>query len=142
MFSALQNLSGWNLVKQKKWIEAKMHMSFMMELYQGQIDNNYWFLHEHPAGATSWKLEDVVKIMNQKGVVVTVADQCMYGLTTFDEDGRMVWARKRTRFMTNCLEIAEELNKKCDEAHDHQHLIDGRAGPVARYPEGLCKAVC
>ena len=142
MFSALQNLSGWNEDKQRRWIEAKMHITFMMELYQVQVDHGDWFLHEHSAGATSWRLEDVVAIMKQKGTIVTVADQCMYGLTTWGKDGKMAPARKRTRFMTNCAEIAEELDKKCDLSHSHQHLMGGRAGPAARYPEGLCKAVC
>ena len=44
--------------------------------------------------------------------------------------------------MTNSDEIARELNKKCDHKHVHQHLMDGRASAAARYPEGLCRAIC
>ena len=44
--------------------------------------------------------------------------------------------------MTNSDEIARELQKRCDGKHEHQQLISGRAGPAARYPEGLCRAIC
>ena len=44
--------------------------------------------------------------------------------------------------MTNSQCIADELNKKCDGSHEHQALVSGRAKDAARYPEGLCRAVC
>ena len=42
----------------------------------------------------------------------------------------------------NSPEILSELTRKCDERHRHQQLLGSRAGPAARYPEGLCRAIC
>ena len=44
--------------------------------------------------------------------------------------------------MTNSPAIAEELNKKCDKTHEHRHLMSGCAADAARYPKGLCEAIC
>ena len=49
---------------------------------------------------------------------------------------------KKTSFMSNSDEILSELTDKCDEQHRHQHLLGSRARPAARYPEGLCRAIC
>ena len=78
------------------------------------------------------------------GVTVQVADQCMYGLRTWgkDRNKKDTPARKRTKFMTNCPEIAEELRKRCSGRHIHQQLINGRAKEAGKYPEELCRAIC
>ena len=69
------------------------------------------FLHEHPAGASSWMLECVEAIRKLEGVTVTVADQCMYGLKTWSTNRHVADtpAQKRTRFMTNNRAIANRL---------------------------------
>ena len=51
-------------------------------------------------------------------------------------------AKKPTRFMTNSRSIGHELRRKCDRAHPHQPLVDGRAKDAARYPPALCRAIC
>jgi hypothetical protein len=67
----------------------------------------------------------------------------MYGLKTKGRNNKdMKPARKRTRFLTNSDEIAKELQRRCNEKHEHQPLTGGRAAEAARYPEGLCKAIC
>ena len=144
LFSQLQNLSGWGPDKQERWVEAVGHMRFVIDLYRRQMREGRLFLHEHPAGATSWGLEMVKKLLEEEGVFTTVADQCEYGLetTTQDRKGR-VPARKRTRFATNVWMIAQELGRKCSGTHDHGPLIgDKRASNAARYPQGLCEAIC
>ena len=80
MFSTLRNLSKWNEEKQRKWVEARVHIQFVCELYEEQIKGGRWFLHEHPAGASSWHLEEIKKIEQKHGVGISVADQCVYGL--------------------------------------------------------------
>ena len=85
----------------------------------------------------------VQDIAAQEGVKISIADQCMYGLKTWTAGGReMAQARKRTKFMTNCQGIHEELQTRCNNLHTHQHLINGRAKWAARYPSGLCQAIC
>ena len=51
-------------------------------------------------------------------------------------------AKKPTKFLTNSTAIAGELKVRCDKSHDHQTLIGGRAAAAARYPKGLCRAIC
>jgi len=144
MFSQLQNLSPWDDVKQANWKEAVEHIKFVISLYRLQVREGRLFLHEHPAGASSWGLKMVQDLMKEEGVVTSIADQCQYGLMTQAERTSGVTpARKRTRFMTNSIAVAEELSKKCQGGHVHTHLMGGnRASQAARYPQGLCEAIC
>ena len=141
MFSALQNLSPWSAEKEARLKSAERHLDFVCRLYEQQIHDKRWFLHEHPVGATSWRSEAVKKVMKMTGVQCVVADQCRYGLTTEVKRQKMP-ARKRTRFMSNSDEILTQLNKKCDGRHVHEPLLNNKAGPAAVYPDGLCKAIC
>ena len=38
--------------------KGRQHLKVCLELYQAQIDNGLYFLHEHPASASSWKLPE------------------------------------------------------------------------------------
>ena len=49
--------------------------------------------------------------------------------------------KKPTGFMTSSRCISEELDRKCDNSHQHIPLVGGRAAGAAIYPEGLCRAV-
>ena len=118
------------------------HLRFLGEVYQFQIDRGRVFLHEHPAGASSWKLGMMEKLRVQPGVEICTADQCMYGLTTQDDKGSTARARKTTKFMTNSHEIAKQLGRRRDNSHKHYPLVSGRAAAAAVYPQELCRAVC
>ena len=142
MFSTLQNLTAWTPEKGKRWVEARSHMKFMVEVYRKQLEAGRFFFQEHPARATSWGLREIRKLAASQGVFISQADQCMYGLNTWGPDGRKEPAQKRTRFMTNSQAISHQLRRKCPGAHRHQQLLGGRAQYAARYPEGLCKAIC
>jgi hypothetical protein len=54
-------------------------MRFVMELYEEQVKDGKYFLHEHPAWATSWQLGCVRRILAMERVDEVVADQCQYG---------------------------------------------------------------
>ncbi len=136
MFSRLQGLSPWNDRKQEKWVEAVAHIRFVVAIYRLQMRNGRWFLHEHPASATSWGLREVQQLRAENEVMAAEADQCMYGLKTNGPGGRMVPAQKPTRFLTNSWAIAGELNQKCDRSRTHQPLLGGRAGTGGRIPQG------
>ena len=146
MFSQMQNINRkyWNEEKDKMMQEAKEHVKFVMSMYKIQIKEGRFFLHEHPSEASSWFMKEVQEVMNTEGVIMTLADQCMYGLKTWSTvRGKLdTAAKKRTRFMTNCKGVAEELQKKCDAGHEHQALVDGRAKDAAIYPRPLCEAIC
>ena len=143
MFSQLQRLSGWSEEKQRRWREDRRHLKFMAQVYRIQMTQGRWFLHEHPASASSWSLKEITDLMDMGGVGVVQADQCMYGLQTWGRNGRGVaHARKRTQFMSNSAEIRLELSRKCTGEHRHQPLTGGRAEASSRYPKELCRAIC
>ena len=143
MSSTLQNLRVWGRRAEQELEEAKEHVRFVIKLYKMQIAAGRWFLHEHPVGATSWQMAEMVKLEKETGVTINVADQCMYGLKIRGEDGEgELPARKRTKFMTNSYWIAMELRDKCDGRHRQQHLINRRAKLAAKYPKRVCQAIC
>ena len=43
-----------------------MHIEFCIELYREQLKHGRYFLHEHPAYATSWQLEAMQRLMGSK----------------------------------------------------------------------------
>ena len=143
MFSTLQNLSPWTPKRQAEYQAAKLHINFCTKLYKMQLDEGRLFLHEHPAGASSWSLPSVAEMSRLNNVHTVIADQCMFGLVTKAKDGQGVAsAKKATKFMTNSRLIADELSIKCDKSHTHQPLLQNRAKEAQVYPPGLCQAVC
>eukprot|EP00973_Karenia_brevis_P090415 12402476-Karenia_brevis.AAC.1 len=64
----------WNM---KRAID---HLMFVLELYQMQIDGGRHFVHEHPAGASSWKLEEMLKFMQQEGIISDITNMCCFGM--------------------------------------------------------------
>jgi len=56
--------------------EAEAHLLFVTELYQLQIDAKRYFLHEHPAGASSWQLVCVKRLLSDDRVERVNGDQC------------------------------------------------------------------
>ena len=84
MFSQLQQLNKRRSgEKSDLSMQAKEHLKFVAKLYKIQWGEGRKFLHEHPAGATSWQLWMMQEVMKLEGVRTTIADQCMYGLKTW-----------------------------------------------------------
>ena len=52
------NLTPWTEEKQHRWREDRKHLQFVGELYKQQVKEGRWFLHVHPASATSWSLKE------------------------------------------------------------------------------------
>ena len=55
------------------------HLEFCALLYRQQLKNGRYFLHEHPAFATSWQEAVIQKTMSEPGVEIATCDQCQYG---------------------------------------------------------------
>ena len=89
---------------------AKQHLEFCVELYREQAKAGPYFLHEHPAYASSWQTDIMEDSMRDNGVVKVTADQCQYGCA--DSDGNPL--KKPTSFMTNAPELAKELEDRCN----------------------------
>ena len=65
----------------------------------------------------------------------------MFGLRTRSAGGTKL-VKTCTKFMTNSRAMGNELKRRCDGSLEHQQLLDGWAAKAARYPEGLCRAIC
>ena len=81
-FSNLQNLNKGKrdpeIVTREK--EAgRRHLEWCVHLYRKQIARGAYFLHEHPAFATSWKEPAVIRLMQHPEVDRIRADQCQLG---------------------------------------------------------------
>ena len=85
-----------------------------------------YFLHEHPAGATSWNTDIVKSVMRLPHVQRINSDMCAFGMYQSTQDG-LRFVKKATGFMTNAPRIAEALSRECSNDHEHVHLMNGRA---------------
>ena len=63
-------------------------------------------------------------------------DMCAYGLRVAEGLNK-----KPTQWVTNCKEIALELQRRCSQDHEHEPLMGGKAEKAAVYPPRLCRAV-
>lgn len=113
--------------------EAVMHLHFVIGIYKLQLDGGRHFLHEHPAGATSWADEWMQRLMEHPKVSSVVSDQCEYGLLTPNGDGVPTPAKKPTRWMSSSAMMLKRLSRRCSGKHVHQHLVGGRAKAAEDY---------
>ena len=107
MFCALQNLSRDKRNQgeyQEKLRIAKKQIQFCMEIYQMQMDRGKFFLHEHPDSASSWKLPEVQRMMNNRKVRTVKCDMCTFGMEATDKEGTAL-VRKRNKLMSNSSEV-------------------------------------
>ena len=82
-------------------------------------------------------MKEVKNLMKEQGVTPVESDQCMFGLKTWGTSkAKLKPAKKPTKCMTNSRAMGRELERKCDQKHEHQQLVDGRAAAAARYPPG------
>ena len=125
---------------------AIMHLEFSIQLYREQLKHGRYFLHEHPAYATSWQEEAMQQLEKEMGVVTSVCDQCLYGCEA--EDGSPI--KKPTKFITNSVEISKQLcdrclgrNGECSRATggNHRQCRGKTARMAAVYHFKLCRAI-
>ena len=120
--------------------DAERHLQFCCDLYAHQLRQCLYFVHEHPESAESWKAPCVARLLRSPGVMVSVIDQCRYGLQARDEQG-LGPARKPTRIVTNSVGVNREMQLRCGGCKRHVQLRRGRAKGAALYPRGLCLAI-
>ena len=112
MFSRLQQMNFSKMDPERKdamMKEAKDHLAFSMAIYQLQMDNGMYFLHEHPWTATSWDEDFVKRLKDREGVKVVRGDMCQFGMYQHTSEG-FQFVKKPTGFMTNASEIAGALD--------------------------------
>ena len=97
----------------KAYLKAVEHMRFVIRLYREQLDNGRYFLHEHPAGATSWRLDFVEDLLKTPSVGRVVGDQCQYGAEAVSGPRRGQPVKKPSGFMSNSAEVLSSLSRRC-----------------------------
>ena len=149
-FSSMQNASRSKrdpATVEKELEEAKQHMRFCIELYVMQLDGGRCFIHEHPAGATSWNLPETIQLLMHEEVGVATFDMCQFGMTA-KKDGVERPVQKCTRVASNSKEVLKRLRIKCPNkggpGQPHEHIqLEGTLTKEAQvYPKLFCQTVC
>ena len=139
---------GWTdqEIRRRK-AEGELHLRFCCEIYDLQLQAGRYFVHEHPAHAsTSWNLPEVQALLKDSRVGRVVGDQCQYGQQT--SDGRPIM--KPTGWMSNSPAVLQQLTRRCSgrggqctRAGGGRHAV--ASGKIAReaavYPFRLCRAI-
>ncbi len=138
---------GWSEAEvRRRCAAAEVHLAFVCELYELQVANERYFLHEHPAYATSWNVGCIMKVASLAGVRRVTGDQCQYG----QETGSGEPVKKPTGWMSNSDEVLKSLEAKClgrdgwcsrTAGGRHQTASGRRAREAAVYPTALCRAI-
>ena len=63
----------------REWNKAIVHLEFVCQLYKEQVAGGRFFLHEHPATASSWQERCIAEVLELPRVARAVGDQCQYG---------------------------------------------------------------
>ena len=148
VFSSMQNINqkhnigeAWEI----KYQQGLSHLEYAVQLYWEQISRGRFFLHEHPATATSWGLPMVQELERHPGVQVVTGDMCRWGMNldkdvSGEEPGKLV--KKPTKWMTNSPILAKLLQARCNGQHDHERLEgSSRTKQAESYPVTLVKAI-
>ena len=123
---------------QKILAEGKLMWNFSLEGAHEQLNDGRDFGLEHPAGASSWKLPQSRRLLQDERVALMTFDQCALGLSV--EPGHL--SKKPTRIATSNPFLACLLAKaQCDLQHEHLHLEHGRAAAAQVYPPRLCEVI-
>ena len=123
-----------------------VHLEFVCRLYKEQLEGGRFFLHEHPAFASSWQERCVAEILELPHVARAVGDQCQYG----QKSHRGAPVKKPTGWMSNSKEVLRELSARCKgtngtcsyaQGQTHEVCSGKVATEAAIYPLRLCKAI-
>ena len=137
------------IVEEEKKL-ALIHLEFVAQIYQEQIDGDRFFLHEHPETAGSWSEKCIANLLQNKEVQRVVGDQCQYAQEVMYGTYHGQPVRKATGFMSNAPRLLEKLTKRCagrggqcSRPNGGRHVTaSGRvAKDAARYTDALCKAI-
>ncbi len=127
--------------------KARMHLNFVCSLYEEQVRGGRYFIHEHPAMATSWDEPAVKRVMKLPEVRVSRVDACQYGMVG-EYRGETMPVKKPTRWMSNMRAVNEALSRTCDgkggqcsSGQAHATCTGTRAERAAIYPLKLCRAI-
>lgn len=125
---------------------AMIHLEFVCELYIEQVNARRYFLHEHPAGATSWSEDCISHVLQCKGVDLVTGDRCQYG----QEDDKREPVKKPTKWLSNSQEVLKQLSRRCNGREGRRSRRAGAVHSVVQgsttkrtaiYTPELCRAI-
>ena len=73
--------------KERRMRAARKHFRFCNKIYQHQVKEGRYFLHEHPYGAKSWQEPEIVAMLKKETNILAKLDHCQYGLWIKKKDG-------------------------------------------------------
>ena len=146
VFSAMQSINQKHHAApewEKKYHGAMMLLQILVDIYWGQVSRGKFFLHEHPATASSWDLPFVRELTEHPGVSVVSGDMCRCGMhLTEERDNQGTHLKKPTKWMTNSTLLATILGARCLGGHEHLRLEGShRTTQAARYPTPLVQGI-
>ena len=101
-------------------------MSFAVFMCLKQACEGRMFAFEHPAGASSWQLALVNRLLRPDGAKRVTFDFCAQGMT-IDVRGMQVPVKKRTAIVTNFWRLASALRRsRCSQDHVHADTLGGQ----------------
>jgi hypothetical protein len=127
--------------RERQLAEGKVLLGFALSVYVWQIRRQKYFLHEHPASASSWTLPEVMAVRTMEGVATVINDACVFGMKAVGPDGVERLVKKPTRWMSNAPALLRRLAARCSGCHAHTQLLGGRAAAAAVYPPELVVAI-
>ena len=131
----------------KRYEDAPILLNFSVDIYWDQISRGKFFLHEHPATATSLDLPAIRELLEHPGVSVVTGDMCRWGMHLSEEKenqgtDQAVLVKKPTKWMTNCPLLATLLGARCLGGHEHSRLEGSqRTLQAAKYPTSLVQVL-
>ena len=83
--------------------QATQHIECCMALYRHHLRIGSCFIHEHPWGASSWKLDCVLDLINDSRVNVVETHLCRFSMSSHmnEKSGDRGLVKKPTGFMTS-----------------------------------------
>ena len=98
--------------KARRLEEARKHIEFVCRLYKARRLRGKYYLHEHPAQATSWDEPSIKKLQRDTQGCKTTFDMCQFGLISWDDEGKPKPAKNTTTVLTNMPSLQGELNRR------------------------------
>ena len=150
VFSSMQNINQkhhgtpeW----EKKYEDGLTLLQFSVDVCWDQISRGKFFLHEHPATASSWDLPGIRELAEHPGVSIVTGDMCRWGMHLPEESSNQgtehsVLVKKPTKWMTNCSALASLLGVRCTGGHEHSKLEGSkRTSQASKYPTALVNGI-
>jgi len=138
-WSSIMNLNS-NVNVEKIREEAKILVTFAVELCLLQLTSGRHFLLENPLTSAAWTLAEVLDLVDRHDVFTVVIDQCTFGLCSASGELH----RKATKLATSSQALVSLMQgRRCDGQHQHAPVIGGSkvTQPAGHYPPAFAAAI-